>query len=389
MSDRHRHRRFWWPLAAGALALALAAAMMMRAGDDKRTAQAAAQEEDPPTIVEIGLSERRDIPVLLEAVGTVEPENTVLVRSRIDGRVTSVGFREGQDVAAGAVLFEIDPRPARAALERARALHATSLERVANARRDLKRLQSLADQKLVSMQMLDTARSEAEQFEEAASADRAEVERLRLELDEAVVRAPFAGRTGERLVDVGNVVRADDERGLVVLSQLRPIQVGFPVPGAALARVRAAQQARGPLRVSVHERDSDRMIAEGDLSLIDNAIDQATGTIRLKARFANDDEALWPGDFVVARLRLEIRRHAVTVPAPALQDGPKGRYVYRVGEHDEVTMQAVEVDGCDRTHCVITHGLEAGVRVVTDGQHKLEEGMRVAAPKRASGAGSP
>ena len=301
MSDRHRHRRFWWPLAAGALALALAAAMMMRAGDDKRTAQAAAQEEDPPTIVEIGLSERRDIPVLLEAVGTVEPENTVLVRSRIDGRVTSVGFREGQDVAAGAVLFEIDPRPARAALERARALHATSLERVANARRDLKRLQSLADQKLVSMQMLDTARSEAEQFEEAASADRAEVERLRLELDEAVVRAPFAGRTGERLVDVGNVVRADDERGLVVLSQLRPIQVGFPVPGAALARVRAAQQARGPLRVSVHERDSDRMIAEGDLSLIDNAIDQATGTIRLKARFANDDEALWPGDFVVAR----------------------------------------------------------------------------------------
>lgn len=387
MSDRLKSARRGtkWMIAAVGGAMLIAILMYVRSdAGSSGGSGGAVEEEDPPTIVDIGVSRREDVPIELTAVGTVEPENSVLVRSRVDGRITAVRFVEGQQVAAGQVLFEIDPRPLRAELARARATLATASERLDNARRDLRRLASLAERKLVSMQALDAARSQVEQLEAAASADRAEVDRFRLQADEAIVRAPLSGRTGERLVDAGNVIRADDEHGLVRIVQINPVQVAFSLPGEAVAPVRRAQRDQVALQVTVHDRTNGKALAEGELILIDNMVDSATGTVKLKARFRNEDEALWPNDFVQVRLRTGVRRDAVVVQASAVQDGPEGRFVFKVDSEDKVAIQPVEVESCMRELCILTGGLEAGVRVVTDGQHKLDAGMRVAAPKPAA-----
>lgn len=347
---------------------------------------AAPADEDPPVIVELARAERRDVPINVEAIGTVQAYNTVLVRPRVDGRITRIRFIEGQDVVAGQVLAEIDSRPLQADARRMRAMSAKSAAQLANGRRDLQRLDDLAKQKLVARQMVDSARSQVDQLEQAAAADRAGLDSAQLQLAEAVVRAPLAGRTGARLIDAGNVVRAEDEQALVSITQVHPISVVFSLSSDYLAQIRDNQRA-APLQVSALSRDNSRVLAKGELVLIDNQVDPATGTLKFKATFANTDDALWPGQFVNVRLLVETRAAAIVVPVAAVQNGPDGRYVYLAGDDDRIQLRPVTVSSCDLQVCVVARGLANGERVVVDGQHKIDEGVRVAdasAPKASA-----
>lgn len=360
------------------LTLVLAVSALVISLRSAPPAVAADGDEDPPVVVEMVVVERRDMPINVETLGTVQAFNTVLVRSRVDGRITRIRFDEGQDVVEGQVLAEIDARLLQAEVNRARALSARSAAQLQSGRREWQRIRNLAEQRLVAAQAIDTARSQVDELEQAAAANRAELQRAQVQLTETVIRAPLDGRAGARLVDAGNVVRADDERGLVSITQVHPISVVFSLPSDYLAQIRAGRR-KAPLKVSALARDGEQVLAEGELVLIDNQIDAATGTVKLKATFANDDDALWPGQFVNVRLLLETRRAAIVVPEPAVQTGPEHRYVYSVGDDDHVHVQAVQVASCADGFCVLAAGLEPGIRVVTDGQHKLDEGMRVAA----------
>ncbi len=377
-----RWRTLWLPAGLAVAAVALAFFWLRPASE-----AAATDKEEKPVIVEMARAERRDVPINVEAIGTVQAYNSVLVRPRIDGRITRIRFTEGQDVTEGQVLAEIDARPLQAEVRRMRAMYARSAEQLANGRRDLQRLEDLAKQKLVARQVADSARSQVDQLEEAAAADRAGLDSAQLQLAEAVVRAPLAGHTGQRLIDAGNVVRAEDERGLVSIAQVHPISVVFSLSSDYLAQIRDRQRV-APLQVSAIDRDGTRVLAKGELVLIDNQVDSATGTIKFKATFANADDALWPGQFVNVRLLLETRSAAIVVPVAAVQNGPDGRYVYLAGSDDHIQLRPVTVSSCDTQVCVVAHGLADGERVVVDGQHKIDEGVLVAAVSEPKAANS-
>ncbi len=377
-----RWRTLWMP-AGLAVAVGTLAFFWLRPASQA----AAADKEEKPVIVEMARAERRDVPINIEAIGTVQAYNSVLVRPRVDGRITRIRFTEGQEVTEGQVLAEIDSRPLQAEVRRMRAMYAKSTAQLANGRRDLQRLEDLSKQKLVARQMVDSARSQVDQLEEAAAADRAGLDSAQLQLAEAVVRAPLAGRTGQRLIDAGNVVRAEDERGLVSIAQVHPISVVFSLSSDYLAQIRDKQRV-APLQVSAIDRDGTRILAKGELVLIDNQVDSATGTIKFKATFANADDALWPGQFVNVRLLLETRSAAIVVPVAAVQNGPDGRYVYLAGDDDHIQLRPVTVSSCDVQVCVVARGLADGERVVVDGQHKIDEGVLVAVVSESKASAS-
>ena len=335
--------------------------------------------DGPPAVpVVLAVVESRDVPIHLNGLGNVQGFKTVTIRSRVDGQLERVAFTEGQDVKAGEVLAQIDPRPFQAALDQTLARRKQNEALLANAKRDLERDVVLLAEKVGTAQKADTQRSLVEQLEATLSADDAAIEAARVQLGYATIRSPINGRAGIRLLDEGNVVRSQEMGGLVVVTQLRPLSVVFTLSEQYAQAIRAEAQ-KGVLSVVALGRDNVSRLAEGVLSVIDNQIDSTTGTLRLKATFANESLELWPGQFVNVRLRLEVRKGATVVPAQAVQRGPAGAFAFVVSAEEAVQMRPLQVGRIEDGLALVESGLEPGERVVLDGHYRLQPGSKVRA----------
>jgi membrane fusion protein, multidrug efflux system len=326
-----------------------------------------------------------DVPVFFSAIGTVQAYNMVTIKSRVDGQITKIAFAEGQEVKAGDPLIQIDPRPYQASLDQATANQEKDLANLANAQRNLARDAAILKSNLaVSQQQYDNDKATVAADQGLVDSDKAAIEAARLNVGYTDIRAPIDGRLGLRLVDVGNMVRATDSAGLVTITQLKPIFVSFTVPQENLHKIHEKQTAGG-LTVLAYGDDNTTQLAAGRLTVIDNAIDQPTGTIRLKAVFDNADERLWPGEFVNVRLILSVRKGAATVPAQTVQDGPDGSFAYVIKQDNTVERRPVEVAAVQDGIAVIAKGLSLGDRVVVEGQYRLTNGARVKIEATAPG----
>ena len=314
------------------------------------------------------------VPVELHAVGTVEPFATVAIRSQIMGILQSVHFKEGDEVRQGQVLFTIDPRPFTALLDQAQGALARDRAELANARTELGRYAQAAQKGYVSTEQAGQARTKAETFAATVKADEAAVENSRLQLEYCSIISPITGRTGELLADRGNLIKANADTAMVTINQISPIKVAFTVPGANVQEIKK-YQAAGSLKVLVTIPGSAPLA--GTFSFLDNTVDPATGTIQLKAEFANTDKTLWPGEFVDVSLLLTVRRNTVVVPSGAIQIGQTGAYVYVVKPDMTVEDRPVVTGAILDGETVIESGLQAGERVVTDGQMQLTDGTTV------------
>ena len=376
-------RRGRWTTPLGLTLLLLAAAGIGAAG--YLAAQRAFRATAPPAAVEAAIpvvthqATARDFPIYLSGLGTVSAFNTVVVRSRVDGRIDSIGFEEGQDVNKGDVLARIDPRPFEAALRQMEANLKKDQASLENARLDLARSNELVARQVASRQTLDTQRATVSQFEAAVEADQAQIDNARVQLDYTTITAPIAGRTGIRQIDSGNIVHAGDPGGIVMVTQLDPISVIFTLPESRLDAVNAAIARAGKqrLKVTALSRDEQTVLGEGELVLVDNQIDQSTATMKLKAVFPNPQRRLWPGQYLVARLSTETRADAIVVPQQAVQRGPDGTYVFVVKPDQTVEMRPVTVGPSENGSAVIEKGLAAGESVVIDGQYRLQTGSRI------------
>ncbi len=326
-----------------------------------------------------------DVPVLLNAIGTVQAFNMVTIKSRIDGQIVGVEFTEGQNVKAGSPLIRIDPRPFQAAIEQAEAVKERDAAQLASAQADLARSADLVGRGFKSRQTYDQQKALVDQLTASLKGDDAQIGTARLNLSYATIRSPIDGRLGARLVDIGNMVRGSDAAGLVTVAQLKPIFVNFTLAQDNIDRIRE-HQAKGPLEVQAYSGDGKNLRATGKVTLIDNAVDQATGTIRLKASFANDDERLWPGEFVNVRVVLTVRKGVSTVPAQTVQDGPTGHYAYVIKDDNTVERRQVDVAAVQDGIAVVSKGLAPGEKIVVEGQYRLTQGARVrlASPKRGA-----
>lgn len=331
---------------------------------------------DSSVPVHVAVAEVRDVPDSLTAIGTVQAYNTVLVRPRVDGQLEKVLFVEGQSVHQGDLLAQIDPRPLEAQLRAAIAQRDKDAAQLANAKHDFERFSDLAYRGAVPAQTLDSTRAQVSQLDAAVKADEAQIDNARLQVGYATIRAPLDGRTGARLIDAGNMVHTSDATGLVLITQVQPISVTFSLPQDNLPALVGGQQ-QTPLSVIALSRDATQELAAGKLALIDNQIDLASGTIRCKATFDNASNRLWPGQFVTVRIVLRMRRGAVTIPSTAVQTNADGAYVFVVNEKNVANLRRVEVARIDDDHDVVTRGIAAGERVVTEGQYKIESGARV------------
>jgi len=352
---------------------------------DPGAGAAASESAARPVPVRTAVAETRAMPVRVDVIGTVEPLATVTVKSRIDGLIVGVGFTEGDFVKAGQELFRLDDRVARAQLAQAEANLLHDQAQLADAERILSRNEALAERGFAAKATLDTARAAHEALKAAVAANEAQIRNLRTLLDYTVVRAPIEGRTGAQQFKLGSNVKANDS-ALVTINQTRPISVSFAVPQTELAAIRAAQ-ARQPLSVSVTVRGTKPVTTEGALSFIDNAVDQATGTITLKATLANRDEALWPGQFVDVSLLVETVADVLAVPQAAVQIGQAGTFVFVVGPERTVEARPVTIARSVDGTSFVTQGLAKGDRVVTDNQLRLAPGSPVSvedAPARTS-----
>lgn len=339
------------------------------------------QASNKPIPVLAGQVDMRDVPLYVSGVGTVQAYNTVNIQARVDGQLDSVDFSEGQDVKAGDRLAQIDPRPFQAALDAALATLAKDQATLANARRDLARYQDTAAKGFSSRQQLDTQAATVDSTAALIQADQAAIENARVQLGYTTIASPIDGRTGIRRIDKGNIVHAAGTIGLVVITQLQPISVIFTLPQDVLPRVTAAEQAAettgNPLAVTAFARDGTTELGQGVLELVDNQIDQTTGTIRLKARFANPARSLWPGEFVNARLQIGTVHDGLVVDSRVVQRGPKGVFAYVIKPDDSVEMRAIDPGQDYGGRTLVTKGLAANERVVVDGQMRLQAGSKV------------
>lgn len=366
--------------AIGAIAILAAAvlAIIWHIGPGDHVPHAVAQMPPSgiPVPVTAGTVVARDVPVFLDGIGTVQAYNTVAVQSRVDGQIVKIAFKEGQEVKAGDPLVQIDPRPYQAALDQALAQKQKDEAQLASAEADLERYASLVGRGYQTRQSYDQQKARVAALKASIQGDAAQIENARLNLAYSNIRAPIGGRLGARLVDIGNMVHAASNTTLVTITQLKPIFVSFTLPQEDLHSIRE-DQMRNPLTVEAFSQDGKTQLAVGRLSLIDNTIDQATGTIHLKADFANLDERLWPGEFVNVRMTLRVRRNVPTVPSQTVEDGPDGRFVYAIKPDDTVERRAVTVAATQDGMAVVTKGLTPGERVVVDGQYRLSNGARV------------
>jgi multidrug efflux system membrane fusion protein len=352
-------------------------------------AAAEATPSSPGIPVMAELAGYADVPVYLSGLGTVQAFNSALMKSRVDGQILKMDFAEGQEVHAGDVIAEIDPRPYAAALAQAKAVKVKDQALLENAQVDLKRYRGLIAQDSIAHQQLDTQAALVEQYRGTVDADQAQIDLAQVQLSYCSIRAPFDGRIGTRLVDAGNIVRATDTTGIVTINQTRPISVAFALPAASLADVRARLR-QGEVKVIAEDPDGHEL-ATGKLAVIDNQINATTATIAYKASFDNADEALWPGQFVNVRLLLQVRKHALTVPLTAAVRGPEGTDAFVVGPDRLVQKRPIKVGFTNKMIAIVDGGLAAGDQIVTDGQYRIEAGSRVEilAPPAASLAAPP
>lgn len=337
-----------------------------------------ARAQAPAVPVTVTKAVRQDVPVWLRGLGTVQAYYAVQLRPRVDGTLTQVPVTEGQDVKQGALLAVIDPRPYQATLDAAQAKKQQDQAQLANAQADLARYDSLVRKDFASHQQLDTQQAMVKQYTAALLGDDAQIEAAQLNLSFCYMTAPFDGRIGLRNVDPGNVVRSSELTPIVSITQVQPIAVTFTLPQDNLSAITQAM-AKGPLQVVAYASDDKTELDRGTLLTVDNAIDPSTGTIKLKATFPNAHHALWPGQFVHARLRTGVEAGVVSVPSAAVQHGPSGLYVYLVGENNKVSVQPVTVARDEAGLSVAASGLDEGAVVVVAGQSRLQAGTTVAA----------
>jgi len=356
------------PLFTHRLAALLLAGNLMACGGGP-----AASAASPAIPVTVASAKRADFPIELRAIGSVESPWTVEVRPQVDGAIDAIHFREGQDVAAGDLLFTIDPRPYQAALAVAEANLAKDRAQAVNADAAQKRAADLFAQGVVSIDVNDTAAANARALDAGLKADDAAIQTAKLRLDYCWIRSPLAGRTGAILARAGNLVRALDTNPLVVIHQIDPMNVVFTVPEARLAEIRKA----GTLQVDVLRRGEGGDRTSGSLSFVDSEIDRSTGNIKLKAHFANADRKLWPGQFVDVMMVLSVRAGAIVVPAPSVQDGQTGSFIFVVKADKTAEVRPVTVGPSRNGETLIEKGLEAGETVVVDGQVRLTAGAKV------------
>jgi membrane fusion protein, multidrug efflux system len=370
-----RHRSIW--LSTAILVVAASGLAGYVVHQSAKSAPSQAPTAIVPAVpVTAGAAETKNVPVYLTGLGTVQAFNTVVVKVRVDGQLDKVAFTEGQDVKAGDLLAQIDPRPFQAALDQAKAVKAKDEAQLENAKRDLQRFVNLHD--FATKQSVDTQSALVRQLDATIQGDQAAIESAQTQLAYSTITAPLAGRTGVRLVDQGNIVHAADANGLVMITQLQPISVIFSLSDQQLTNI-SREMANGPLKVIAEGRTDHQPLGEGTLALVDNQIDQSTGTIRLKATFPNEDHSLWPGQFINVRLLLRTLPQVVTVPSTAIQRGPNGMYVYAIKPDSTVAMQPVSVGQMNDGTSVVEKGLEPGEKIVVRGQYRLQPGTRVQA----------
>jgi multidrug efflux system membrane fusion protein len=335
--------------------------------------------------VDTASAESADVPIYLQGLGTVQAFYTVTVTARVDGEIQKIGFTEGQMVHKGDLLAQIDPRPNQAAYEQALATKVKDEAQLKNARLDLERYTQLQPQDLASKQTIDTQRALVDQLLAQIKVDQAVIDNARTQLDYTRIVSPIDGRTGIRLIDPGNIVHASATTGIVVVTQVQPITVVFTLPEEQLGQVGEALSA-GPVDVTTVSRDGGKVLDEGKLSLIDNQIDQPTGSVRLKATFENKRNTLWPGQYVDARVLVRTAKNALTIPDVAVQLGPNGPFTYVVKKDSTVEVRPLHVSEGSNGLSIVTTGLRAGEVVVTSNQYRLQPGVHVQAQSAASSA---
>jgi multidrug efflux system membrane fusion protein len=343
-----------------------------------------------PVPVVPGVAEKKDVPIYLDGLGTVQAFNTVTVRSRVDGQVVRIAFVEGQDVRAGDVLAQIDPAPFQTQLEQNKAKKAEDEAQLAIAQLTLKRDDELLKSKILAQQDYDTQAALVKQFEATVNADQAAIDNAKVQFDYATIASPLEGRTGIRLVDQGNIVHASDATGIVVITQLRPISVVFTLPEQNLGQITEHLVAGETLSALAVDGATGTVLGEGKLAVIDNQIDTTTSTIRLKANFPNNDLKLWPGQWVNVRLLLYTRKGGTVVPASVVQRGPDGAFAFVIvgsGTNQVAQVRPLKVAQIEQGQALIDEGLQPGDRVVVDGQYKLQPGSKVKLPDAAGRKG--
>jgi membrane fusion protein, multidrug efflux system len=338
--------------------------------------------------VDVAVVRSSDVPVYLEGLGTVQALYTDTITARVDGQLDTVAFTEGQMVAKGDLLAQIDPRPYQAALDAALANQAKDNATLASAQHDLDRYEQLAPEDLASKQTVDDQRGLVGSLTAQVKSDAAAVENARTQLDYTHIISPIQGRTGIRLVDPGNIVHAADTTGIVVVTQVQPISCIFTLPEDVLPRVTAAIAA-GPVSVTAVSRDGKSEFDQGVVTLIDNQIDQSTGTIRVKARFPNAHNTLWPGEFVMVRMLVQTDHDALTIPSSAVQRGPDGAFTYVVKADSTAEMRPITLGDELNEMALVTTGLKPGEQVVTSNQYRVQPGSRLVVAQPTTAAAAP
>jgi multidrug efflux system membrane fusion protein len=364
-------RRFLWTAGVATLVVVAAFALWRRMEQPARVAA-----QSPAVPVTVAAAARRDVPIFLQGLGTVAASNTIDIHSQVDGKLQSVNFVEGQEVHAGDTLAVIDPRTFRAAVDQAVAKKAEDQAQLVSTQKDLERFKTLVLKNAETQQNVDSQQGKVDQLKATIDADQAAIDSAQTQLSYATITAPIDGRVGFRQVDAGNIIHANDQNPLTVLTQIRPVVATFTLPQKNLAEVRAAM-LRGAVAVQAFDQDNIHELATGQLMLIDNQIDQTTSTIRLKASFANTDEQLWPGEFVRLRVAIDTERGVVTIPPVALQRGPQGYYAWVIKTDNTVEQRSLQATPIDDEVAIVTKGLSPDERVVVNGQYRLQPGSRV------------
>ncbi len=373
-------RRFPWRLIFIILILcALAFAAWHFFGNSKAGGRNGGKPPQQVPVVSAAPVIRRDVPLYLDGLGTVQASNIVTVHSRVDGELIDAPFAEGQDIKKGAVLAHIDPRLFKAAYDQAVATTAKDQALLENARLDLERYSALGN--TISVQAVNTQATTVKQLTAQLRADQAAADNAKTQLGYTTITAPIDGRTGIRLVDVGNIIHAGDANGLVVITQIEPVNVVFSLPQQNLVVINRQINADGALQVVAMDQDGQTVLDTGKLNLIDNQIDQTTGTIRLQAEFPNKDHLLWPGGFTTTRLLLQTLPAQLAIPTVAIQRGPQNTYVFVLKDDRTVEIRNVTTGTADGADTIVTDGLQEGERVVTDGTSKLQDKAKVMLPE--------
>ena len=335
--------------------------------------QARARATPQAAPVHTAIVETKSFPVVLNGLGTVQATNTVTVRSRVDGQIERVAFDEGQMVNEGQLLVQIDPAPFQAALDQAIAKHGQDEASLTNAKQDLQRTSILSKQGNATQQLLDQRTAQVASLTAQVQADQAAIASAKVQLDYTTIKSPLSGRAGFRLVDPGNIVHANDQSGILTITQLQPISVIFTAPEQDLPAINEALKS-GPLQVSAFSSDGHKPLADGTLKLIDNQVDVASGTIRLKAAFDNKNAALWPGLSVSTRLLIQTIKNVVVVPDSAVQRGPNGLFAYVVTADGKAQLRNLKVGRIEDGQALVEDGLAAGDRIVTSGHYRVQAG---------------